>query len=65
MIIKLPYGFYSKVQSWLPFSIKSRTDYVSIDKCEDVLRSKCWGGASGSSGSRNQQQSRNEDQNAR
>lgn len=41
MIIKLPYGFYEKIEKCLPNSIKQRPDFISITRVEAELKNKC------------------------
>ena len=41
MFLKLPFGFYSKLESCLPKSITNRSDYISISQSESSLKSKC------------------------
>ena len=43
MIIKLPFAFYSKLESILPNSVKQRPDFVKISTVEANLRQKCCG----------------------
>lgn len=53
MFLKLPFGFYSKLESCLPNSIKNRHDFISISQAEASLKRKCWNSAQGSYFSRN------------
>lgn len=45
MIIKLPFAFYSKLESILPNSVKQRSDFIKISTVEANLRLKCCGSA--------------------
>lgn len=60
MLIKLPMGFYKKLEACLPNSIISRSDFVEIDKVQQMLSTRCFKGwSAGSNDNEPQQGGRN------